>query len=232
MKKEKRIGDNMKKIRAILLIMVCLIQCGCGNIEENNKINEIVIRQFEIDSNTVSIHSGSRADNNDSGDNDWDDNDGDDDTDTEDNNETDNKDKIDNTSIITFEGESSELLGEISGDDVIYNGIKYMNLYFNLSLVELPCDMTSMINFILMNFKADNYIIANLVKNTGNEDEVQICELVTDSIKYDEAVKKYGCDVEWLLSLINSKGECIQIFGCNKYLMIELDGIDREEHYN
>lgn len=136
------------------------------------------------------------------------------------------KDPNISTGELILEGNDASVKYEISGNDIIYKGITFHDLYYCVQHVQLPCDQNTFINFLVKTYQTkDSDVYSEYVNDyefdtSSGEENITIHENFSDSSKYLALVDEYGKEANWTLTVYEygykSPG---MIIGCDKYLM-------------
>ena len=207
----------MRKINVICCICLITILTACGsesNIDGKENIITYVPNKFEISHNT--IRNKDEADVN-----------------QQIHNENFVKEDIwvDNPEIgeIIIEDTDNTHDYTIEGNNIIYNNIKYNNLYDIINNLDSPFDSNTFINFIIKNYSVpgESEVFCKVLKyNDTYSDEadsvdISVDELFEGHLKYEQLKAKYNEPATWEINIYTYGGKNnITICGCSRYVFL------------
>lgn len=204
---------NRLKVLTILVVTCMLSIVGCGsNTSDSNNIAVKV--EFKKDAKTIRHdevwqHAMKDVENS-------------------------NPYDVDDPSIhfgeINLENNDTSVLYSISDNDIVYNGVVYKDLYYNVQHLQLPCDMNTFINFVIKTYSTTSdtvltyYVNDTEFNETFSEDvgaAISIDEELRDSEIYIELTEKYNNIAKWSLSLYDEDrvGSSGILYGCESFLL-------------
>lgn len=135
-----------------------------------------------------------------------------------------------NTSEITIENEDTSVNYEIVGNDIIYRGITFTDLYTVVTSIEQPYDLNTFINFLVKTYNThgETVVYSKLtLDDIETEDDLDIGAAMTiseqlyDMEGYAKIVEKYnGEEATWSISLYTYGGNNQHnIHGCKSYVL-------------
>lgn len=202
----------MKRKILMLALLLSIITSGCNK----NQQEEIPLQYFEIDSSTNHINRYAFDENND----------------YEINNNVENENNEPSFDELTITGDDNSVSYKIDGNDVIYNGVRYVDLYKNINELNTKYNHNTLLNFIIKIYKADSDKIYTAIYDetkveTDEYSSVTLDEEFSASDKYIKLRDMYNDKITWYLSIRDSEtGDTLYIYGCNSYLMVNGNGYD------
>ncbi|MBO5388938.1 MAG: hypothetical protein J6A59_12580 [Lachnospiraceae bacterium] len=202
-----------KYIKLLNIILLCIFSTiGCGDAKQNNDM--AVEIEFIKDGKTIrhdEVWQSAMKDD-------------------ENNNSYDVSDPSIHFGEINLENSDTSRLYEIAGNDIVYNGVIYKDLYYNVQHLQLPCDMNTFINFIIKTYSTTSdkvltyYVNDTEIDETLSEDigaAISIDEELRDNKLYIELTEKYNDIAKWSLSLYDedSLGSSGILYGCESFLL-------------
>lgn len=131
-------------------------------------------------------------------------------------------------SEITIENVDNSVNYEIVGNDIIYDGVTFHDLFPAVTAVKAPCDTNTFINFLVKCFDPmglkDVYASYERDEDLVAEGEdvgapMTTSETASELKGYQEIRDKYGADVTWSLGLrTQDNSNSVSIYGCESYL--------------
>lgn len=132
-----------------------------------------------------------------------------------------------NLGEIKLENSDDSVYYEVSGNDIVYNGVVYKDLYYNVQHLQLPCDINTFINFIIKTYDTNSNEVDTLYVNdteassTESDDvgaSISVDESLRDSDYYLQLVEKYNNVAKWRLMLIDENDMGI-LYGCESFIL-------------
>lgn len=212
-----------KKILTLSITGITLLLSGCqsNNSVNNSNTDMVIAPSFEIDNNTVKKENV------------W-----------EQRTNTIEKDVRDPEVVVgelKIENSDNSVTWELVNDsDIVYNNITFKDLYSNIKHLDLPCDETTFINFIIKTYiTKENTIFTSYVNDNeyvynpevDGEDNVYITldEGLQENDTYINLVNKYSNKVNWSLTVYNEEYTSVGvIYGCSDYILYN-GGTDTKE---
>ena len=131
-------------------------------------------------------------------------------------------------SEVTLENTDSSVNYEIVGDDIIYDGVTFHNLFPAVTAVQTPYDTNTFINFLIKCFdtvgQKDVYAFYSrdedmLVEGDDAGAPMTTSESASELKGYQEIKDKYNADVTWSLSMNTpDNSNSVTLYGCGSYL--------------
>lgn len=120
----------------------------------------------------------------------------------------------------------------IEGGDIVYNGIRFVELSTAVNSVSSPYDTNTFINFIIKTYSTAESTVNvsyNIDSNTTSDSNADTGayvglheSLMADSSDYQHIYNKYGVEADWQLLLDSGKPEELGIlYGCSTYVMYQ-----------
>jgi hypothetical protein len=137
------------------------------------------------------------------------------------------------TAEVTIENASGEAAYTVNGNDVIYNGVTYSNLYVNALKCESPYSTEDFINFILYLYPAPNtgdmvytvpYIVSeeegiDIPEGADSNVSVSLEDGLSESADYMRLVDKYNDHAAWSLEIYQFGGkDKLKLVGCKSFI--------------
>lgn len=196
---------------------------ACSKTKGNNESK--AVQYFELDAYSQSLHNQS-SDSQDTQDTQQDAN-------TENN---DDSSSYSNTlALITLVNNDNSQDYTAEGNDIVYKGTRYVNLYNVINGINTNYDKNTLINFIVKTFNAKSdtiycdLIVDNISDADSDVEEITLDEQISDVKKYNDAKSQFNENVSWMISMTESSDNSVkQIYGCSKYMLVTSDGIDKE----
>lgn len=217
------VKQNIKKIYIVSMIgLITIATTACSKTNGNN--GGKTVQYFELDAYSQSLHNQSS--------------DSQDTQATQDVNTENNEDSssYSNTlALITLVNNDNSQDYTTEGNDIVYKGTRYVNLYNIINSINTNYDKNTLINFIVKTFNAKSdtiycdLIVDNISDADSDVEEITLDEQISDVKKYNDAKSQFGENVSWMISLTESSDNSVkQIYGCSKYMLVTSDGIDKE----
>lgn len=131
-------------------------------------------------------------------------------------------------SEVTIENVDNSVNYEIVGNDIIYDGVTFHDLFSAVTAVKAPCDTNTFINFLVKCFDPmgtkDVYTYYDRDEDLVVEGDdvgapMTTSETASELKGYQEIRDKYGVDVTWSLVLrTRDDSNSVSIYGCESYL--------------
>lgn len=204
------------KIKIYIIMLASLMLVGCEQSDNvNNSVNDIdnEIIQFSTDENTIKISEipeDIREDENSKNYNDY---------------------TVQDTTFgeMKINGTDSSIEYEIDGADIIYKGIRYKGLYEAATNIEIPCDASTFINFMIKCTSIDEDVVITYInenKQTDIEESINYEDTTISFLddlsympEYIEIKDKYGKDVTCCVEVLNTSGKLMAaLYSCDSYI--------------
>jgi hypothetical protein len=191
-----------------LLISICLIGCGSTRTVDTD---DYTPQQFSVDGSTARSQTIWQIENEEA---------------EAEEEETEDYVVVDpslNVGELVLTGEDTTQKWEIDGNNIVYNGITFNNLYYCIQHVDLPCDETNFINFIVKTFTSKSdvnaYYINDLEETDEDDTSIGIDYILEDSSEYINIRASHNNEpATWSISL-SSDNINGTIYGCSSYLL-------------
>ena len=230
----------MKKILAIIILVVCSASLlSCGN-KGNNINNKYIHPKFEIDGNTIKQSYEEEYKQS------WETN----------KNEIKEEIKTDVKEMLKYYSSEVTIVNEdntaeyiIDNNDVIYNNCRFVDLYSNVNAVQQPYTVENLINFIVKTYKNNGKEVVytelqtdrSVDNNTeqGAGDYLTKHESLMDREGYIDISNKYNDYAIWSISVYAENYQDMAVLnGCKSFIIyngynnIEVDMNDYKSEVN
>ena len=215
-----------RKIIATLILGSLIALSGCADTESPEYQDGI--RDFNVE-NTAKVNSNTADDNNSS---------------TVHKDNTQNYDTPElNIGLLEIIGDDKSTDFEVSGNDIIYNGVKYIGLNSAIKSIEIPYEKTTFTNFIVKTFNPSSSIVRVTYTNENDKNAPQASFSIDEEMKHNwegyESVKEsYEEPVVWTINIEEAtanQGRLAVLTGCKRYIiqnnMSKTLSIDMSKYY-
>jgi hypothetical protein len=191
-----------------LLISICLIGCGSTRTVDTD---DYTPQQFSVDGSTARSQTIWQIENEEA---------------EAEEEETEDYVVVDpslNVGELVLTGEDTTQKWEIDGNNIVYNGITFNNLYYCIQHVDLPCDETNFINFIVKTFTSTSDVNTGYLNDLEDHGEdstyIDLEPQLQESSEYLRIKEEHNnIPITWNISL-HGDGINGNIYGCSSYLL-------------
>lgn len=135
-----------------------------------------------------------------------------------------------NIGEIDIVNEDNSIDWEVDGDDIVYKDTRFSGLYKIHDRLQLPCDETTFINFIVKTLHSydsliDVHVETSFDENTDTEDtDISIDEALSELEDYNAIKESYdNTPATWRI-VFNYDGNSKFMFGSSKYIIYNGSG--------
>lgn len=131
-----------------------------------------------------------------------------------------------NVGELSLQGTDSSVNWEIQGNDVVYNGVRFRDLYNCVQHLDLPCEQNTFINFIVKTLNTTTDVdcgYTNEKEFVYDEEstDIAIDFVLEDSDVYKKIKEKYdNTPANWTLTIFSGSSN-LMIYGCDRYLVYD-----------
>lgn len=135
-----------------------------------------------------------------------------------------NRDTTDKTfNELKITGKDTSKLYKKSGEDIIFNNVKYEGLASIVDTIEVPCDKRTFINFIVKTYNAESENVNIIFSEDYSRTESSLSSTLDEEFRevwtgYSDILKKYGTPVMWLIRLDDGVSTSV-LYGNKDYLI-------------